>query len=275
MPGLLLAYNRSGRLRSASMPLPRWILICALGSRAAAHGQDVLNDADPCRADGIVRPYAPVREADVTWARRVWRVIDLRDARNAAISAPQGLKQACRNLMGVIRHGLKDEGGIAAYDPGPEGKDDAFRARMSSAGLKPILASLDTLGAEAIGRWIIKEDWILDGQRGVMEARIIGLAPMIEVRGEDGELRGYRPLFWLYYPECRQLFSWWTASLESDGERLSYEALFDQRRFFGEITKVSSVLDRSINATSTGIEALLESDAQRQQLLDVGFDWHY
>lgn len=259
------------------MSVRHWILFCALGSCAAARGQYVLDDADPCRADGIVRPYAPLREADVMWARRVWRVIDTRDARNTAIAAPQGLKQNCRNLMAVIRHGLKDEGGIIAYDPGPEGKDDAFRTRMSGAGLRSILSALDTLGAEAIGRFMVKEDWLFDRRRGVMEARIIGLAPMIEVRGEeDGELRGYRVLFWLYYPECRQLFSWWTAAMGRDGERLSYEALLDRRRFFGEITKVSNVSDRGITGTRTGVEALLESDAQRQRLLDMGFDlWHY
>ena len=129
--------------------------------------------------------------------------------------------------MSVISHGLKDEGGITAYDPGPDGKDDAFRARMSGTALSTILARLDTLDADGVGRFMIKEDWIFDRSRSMMEARIIGLAPMIEVRGELGELRGFRPLFWLYYPECRQLFSWWNAVKSGDGKQITYEALLD------------------------------------------------
>ena len=92
---------------------------------------------------------------------------------------------------------------------------------------------------------MIKEDWIFDRQRSVMEVHIIGIAPMIEERGQNGELRGYHPLFWLYYPECRILFSRW-AALEEEGVRLSYEALFAERRFSSTITKVSNMYDRSI-----------------------------
>lgn len=237
---------------------------------------DVLEGRDPCRGDGAVRPYAPLREADVMWARRVWRIADLRDAPNAAIAAPQGLTQPCRGLMSVILRGLMDEGGISAFDTGPDGKDDAFRVRLSGMALRSILDALDTLPPQAVSRFMIKEDWIFNRSKSAMEVRIIGLAPMIELLGEMGELRGFRPLFWLYYPECRQLFSWWTAARMADGKSLSYEALLDQRRFSGEIIKVSNVFDRGTGGTSAGIESLLEGDAQRQQLLNMGFDlWHY
>lgn len=33
-----------------------------------------------------------------------------------------------------------------------------------------------------VTRYQLKEDWVFDKQRGVMEVRIIGLAPMREVR---------------------------------------------------------------------------------------------
>jgi hypothetical protein len=49
-------------------------------------GQSVLDDKVQ---DGVVKkehimnrkpiPYAPVREADVMWKRRIWRMIDLRE----------------------------------------------------------------------------------------------------------------------------------------------------------------------------------------------------
>lgn len=259
------------------MLILRWLFLMTICTPAAIMAQrDVLEFTDPCRGDGFVRPHAVLREADVMWTRRVWRQIDLRDERNAPFARPGGTRQPCRNLMSVIRHGLKDEGGITAYDPGPDGEDDVFRARMSGTALSAVLAGIDTLGPDAVGRFMIKEDWLFDRSRSVMEARIIGLAPMIEVRGEFGELRGFRPLFWLYYPECRQLFSWWNATVGADGARVTYEALLDGRHFAGEIVKVSNAHDRGIDGSSTGLDALLESEAIRKRLVDMGFDlWHY
>ena len=60
---------------------------------------------------------------------------------------------------------------------------------------------------EEIKMYKLKEDWFFDRTRGVMDVRIIGIAPMKEVRGPNNELRGYRELFWLYYPECRYVFA--------------------------------------------------------------------
>ena len=99
---------------------------------------------------------------------------------------------------------------------------------------------------------------------------------MAEVRGEDGELRGHRPLFWLYYPECRTLFARWLALKDEHDRSLSYEDLFAERRFSGTIVKVSNMYDRGIAEHRTGLDALLEGEAIREQLFRMGFDlWNY
>ena len=100
----------------------------------------------------------------------------------------------------MIRHGLLQEGAITAYDPGPLAQDDGFKSPFERKAIATLFADLDTLPQRAIFRIMIKEDWIFDRQRSVMEVRIIGLAPMIEVHGADVELRVHRPLFWLDYP---------------------------------------------------------------------------
>ncbi|MBK9176467.1 MAG: gliding motility protein GldN [Flavobacteriales bacterium] len=240
------------------------------------HAQTVLDPGTAtCRANGLVRPYAQLREADVAWERRVWRAIDLSDPANAPLRMPTGAP-GCLSLMQVIRHGLRNEGGIMAYDPGPDGKDDAFRKLMARSALLRELDTLDTLPASVVGRFAIKEDWIFDRACSRMEVRIIGIAPLVEVRGPEGELRGYRPLFWLYYPECRQLFAWWTAILDGDEKRISFEELLDQRRFKGTVTRVSDMSGRAVNAAATSVDALLRSEDVRRQLEEIGFDlWHY
>lgn len=237
--------------------------------------QNTLDPDNKCRGDGFVRPYHALREADVAWERRVWRMINLAEAPNASLNSSNVEGTACLSLMDVIRHGLRDKDGITAYDPGEHGTDDAFRVPLARERLRMMLQMLDTLPPSAIGRFMLKEDWVLDKHRSEMEVRIIGLAPMIAVRGELGELKGYRPMFWLYYPECRQLFAWWVALRGVEGT-LTYETILDQRRFRGSITKVSNVHDRGITGTRTGIDALIESEALRERLMNLGFDlWHY
>ena len=251
------------------------MLISAIAS-LSLQGQDLLGPDGPCQGDGIVRPYARLREADAIWSRRVWRVIDLNESWNQLLAKPATGTAQCRSLIEVILHGLHDEGGIRAFVAGKDGLDEGFRTVLGRTPLMHDLAALDTLRGIAVGRYMIKEDWIFDKARSVMEVRIIGLAPMKEVRGELGELRGYRPMFWLYYPECRQLFAWWVAGKGPEGSPVSFETVLDRRLFRGTITKVSNMQDRATSATNTSIDALLESDAVRRQLEAVGFDlWHY
>lgn len=210
------------------------------------------------------------------WHRRVWRVIDLSEPANQLLARPAVGATQCRSLIDVVRHGLREEGGIRAFVAGGDGLDDGFRTALDRVPLMKELAALDSLSAPKVGRIMIKEDWVFDKARGELVVRIIGLAPMIEVRGEFGELRGYRPLFWLYYPECRQLFAWWVAGKGAEGSPVTFETVLDRRLFRGDISKVSNMQDRAINANSKGIDALLESDAVRKQLEAIGFDlWHY
>jgi gliding motility associated protien GldN len=248
-------------------------LLC--GTLTAAQAQ-VLDPPD-CRATDPPVPYVPLREADVMWERRVWRHIDLNDPLNKPFGTPEGRELGgCMGLFGVLRHGMIDEGGITPYAPGPNGEDDGFRSPLAGETLAAFRAMLDTLDPGMVAGFRIKEDWIFDKRRSVMEVRIIGLAPMVKVTGPDGELRGHRPLVWLHYPECRLLLSRWAAMVNNDGGRLSFEKLFASRRFTGTIIKVSNMHDRAVPGHMTGLDALLQSDGLRQQLLEMGFDlWHY
>jgi len=237
-------------------------------------------DASPtpprCFLGHDVIPYATLREADVMWERRVWRVIDLADPRNAAWRAPMGHAGGCYSLFSVIRNGLLLEGAITAYDAGPAGKDDAFQRTLGNDALVELLAGPDGVQEAQVTRYMIKEDWIFDKQRGVMEARIIGLAPLREVRGEDGELRAHAPLFWLYFPECRPLFARWLAYRDVDGTDHSFEELFALRRFHGTIQKVGNVMGRSTEEYKVSLNALLEAEGIREQLFQLHFDlWNY
>jgi gliding motility associated protien GldN len=241
-------------------------------------------------------PYAHIREADVMWARRVWRTIDLREKMNHPLYYPTESISDRKSLFDVIRHGLLVQRALTAYDPGPLADDDAFTKPISYSDLKDLFMRIDTQYTESletgdlemvvqqiplesrdIKMYNIKEDWIFDKQRSSLDIRIIGIAPMKEVRGEDGEVRGYAPLFWLYFPECRPVFADWEAfNRENDGERHSFDDLFLKRQFDSHITKWSNVYDRGINHYLTGLDALLQGEEIRDALFEFEHDlWNY
>lgn len=60
-------------------------------------------------------PYAYVREADVMWEKRLWRVIDMEEKINQVFYYPEMPHNQWRSLMQVIIDALK-EGSITAYD---------------------------------------------------------------------------------------------------------------------------------------------------------------
>ena len=274
------------------------IAVTGLCSTTDAVAQTVLDGAyikEHTKTKRVV-PYTHIREADVMWARRVWRTVDLREKMNHPLYFPTEAINDRKSLFDVIRQGLLVDGSITAYDPGPMADDDEFRKPLLTADIQQMFTRIDTQWTENldtgelmpvaqeitvesadIKMYRIKEDWIFDKQRSTMDIRILGIAPMKEIKGDDGEVRGYAPIFWLYYPECRYVFANWEAfNRENDSERRSFEDIFWKRQFTSYITKWSNVYDRGINEYKTGLDALLEGEEIKQQLFEFEHDlWNF
>ena len=56
-----------------------------------------------------------------------------------------------------------------------------------------------TLNISEISRIRFLEEWYLDPASLEIEKKVIGLCPMLESYGPDGNLRGYMPMFWVYF----------------------------------------------------------------------------
>jgi gliding motility associated protien GldN len=239
-------------------------------------------------------PYAWVRESDVAWSRRVWRVIDVREKMNQPFYFPEEPHNNWRNLITVLFDALKD-GKITAYDA--MSPTDEFVVPLTYADIMKRLERTDTMRLQRskppyeyydtvvtktfnpsdVKRFRIKEDWFFDKQRSVMEVRIIGICPVRDNFDEKGIFRGNDPLFWVYYPEARPILAKAEVfNFKNGAERRSYDDVFWKRLFASYVYKEENVFDRKITDYAQGIDALLESDRIKRELIDFEEQlWEY
>lgn len=256
--------------------------------------------------------YTHLREADVMWAKRVWRRIDIRQKMNHPLFFPEEPISDRMSLWDVIKYGVLEEGSLTIYDLDISADDQfrfpvkptngnindpAYRERLMSffGSTVQIPEGYDEDGnpltddvtgdplmkdttqeyetREIIG-YEIKEDWFFDKQRSVMDVRIIGISPLIYGRNPvTDEIVQYKNLFWLYFPECRYVFqNFFVYNPQNDAMRMSFDDLFWKRQFESYIKKESNVFDRKINPTWDGIDALLESEKIKEEMFIIEHD---
>lgn len=274
------------------------LFIFSFAQDAQAQTQNVLDGAyvKEHNATKRVIPYPHLREADVMYAKRVWQRIDLRQKMNHPFYYPIDEIEDRKSLFDVIKHALLVEGSLTAYSLGELGDDDEFHWPMGPTDidslLRPVIIQYtedpdtgdriavevqDEVRSEDVTMYEIKEDWIFDKQRSQRYVRIIGVCPMVEDYDDDGEKRGYKRLFWLYYPECRYVFN--NADVynwQDDSQRRTFEQLFEMRMFSSYVVKETNVYDRPISAYAKNIDALLESERIKTELFEIEHDlWHY
>lgn len=131
--------------------------------------------------------------------------------------------------------------------------------------------------SEDIIQYRLKEDWIFDKQRSVMEPRILGIAPVRHMK-ENGTIIGTETMFWLYFPtDCRYVFNNYFVYNESNGSNwMSFDDYFMKRRFSSYIYKEENVYDRSVEKYRVGVDALRESEKITEEIRNIEHDvWSY
>lgn len=249
-------------------------------------------------------PYTYVREADVMWSKIVWRMVDLREKMNLPLIYPTEPIGERMSLISLLLYGIDNEG-LQVYNA--NNMNDEFKIPLSKADVDVNLDAVekktqivDANGVpkdstykgdrkiDEVKKLLIKEKWYFDKQHSTMQVRILGLCPIRvyprQIQGqqnveadENAEML-MKPLFWVYYPEARNLLASHPIFTRfNDAQQISFDDLFMQRRFSGYIFKESNVYNnRRIEDYSTGVDALLEAERIKDYLFEVEHDlWEY
>ena len=229
--------------------------------------------------------YEDVREADLMWSKRIFRVLDVREKINMPFAYPD------RPLITILLEAA-DSNKIRLYDP----IDDGFKVPLTDADRGALAGGIDTvevidadfnityepvareLNPADIQRYRLQEIWFFDKESSTMQVRILGIAPLKNEFDELGNLLFELPMFWVYYPGARQMLANEQAyAAGNDAANRSWEDVFEARYFNSYIIKESNVLDRRIDGYLTsGRERLLEAERIKHEIFNYEQDlWSY
>jgi len=251
-------------------------------------------------------PYHHLREADMMWSKKMWRMLDLREKINHPLYFPTTKMDDRYSLIDLILYGVAQEG-LVVYDV----DDDEFTTPMTAAQIdvkfdvrndttyvddpetgesKPVIIPHERTTSE-VKRLLLKEVWYFDKQRAMLEVRIVGLCPIRmyekaaalnqEAQASDTteeKVFSMKQVCWVYFPAVRPLLANHEVfNPNNDAERRTFDDVFFKRRFSSYIFKETNVYDnRLIDEYQHGLDALIESDKIKDFVFKLEHDlWEY
>lgn len=219
------------------------------------------------------KPFAfpKVNKNNVKFYKRIWREIDLTDSLNKIFAMPG------ETLMQLIMDAIKYKKLIAYQDEGFK-KQISYEKVLKIFTDSAIVPTFDSITGEQTGsrtvfndfnadsviKFEIKEDIYFDKTSGRVITQVIGLAPIRRLKSSAGDFLGEQHPFWLYFPQCRNLFA---AREVIDPQRdiynESYDDMFVQRRYNARIVKESNPADLRIRDKYPNDEERQHKESER------------
>lgn len=228
-------------------------------------------------------PLEGFKDEHIVWSKRVWRKLDLREKMNHIYYYPVKKLSDRESLIQALMRGISEDELIDAYE------DDEFKIPKTKEQILAELNTVDTFYVDdpdnpdrkkqviyknefntgCIKQYRIKEDWYFDQRKLQLHVRIVGLAPVKEVLANDGSLKGYKVLFWVYYPQARYVLARTEAfNRHNDAARISFDDMFIKRFFSSFVYQELNAEENTFKEFESGMEGLMESDKIKEEILN-------
>lgn len=205
------------------------------------------------------------RAEDIAWKRDVYRIVDLSVSENASLYYPVEATADRKNLFSALFEAIA-QNRVKAYEylDGREVFTEAYAIKFKDL-LKrfdipftektdprkpntPIfdIDAIDIPTSEVL-RYYVKEVVYLDQRNSTIQTRTVALCPVL-VRSDDYEGTRLFPMFWVPIEALKDYLSGQAIAADSlnSVERITLYDYFNQRRYKGDIYKVSNLKNQSI-----------------------------
>ncbi|WP_010521571.1 gliding motility protein GldN [Aquimarina agarivorans] len=245
--------------------------------------------------------YGYVDDRDVLWAKTTWEIIDLDERVNFPLYYPidtVNIGSDRRSLFDVLLSSIKNGKLEHVYS------DSYFTEKRTLEDLSATIKKVDTtdlgieqlnagenvsqefievrdLTAQDIAEYHVKGLWYFDKRQGELKYRLLGIAPVApDVNFIDDEEPDLVPLFWVFYPQVREILHNAKAfNRKNTYMPISFDHLLNSRRFSSVIYKEDNEQgDRKVEdyINDNALLQLLESQRIKESIRDFEQDmWNY
>lgn len=245
-------------------------------------------------------PYQYVREADVMYAKVIWRRVELSEKMNHILALPAEPAEGYKSLIDVLLDGVQNQG-LNAYrasadDAGQEFDDwisvkeitkvmgggyDTLYNELPEGGYDTV-ATFTPIHSDEVKSYLFKEIWFFDKQRSVMDVRLIGICPIRVYDVYDNRTGAYlktnvKKTFWINYDEARPILAKSPVYMPyTDVKSISYDDILQKRFFSSYIFMESTPYRRAIIEYEQGLEVLLEAQRIENEIFNFEQNlWSY
>ena len=216
------------------------------------------------RAKAQYTGQVPMPE-EVIWKREIYRTLNLKDEKNAALYFPVEPIGNRMNLFTFIFK-LMAEGKIPAYEYRLDGTESLtaenrinFRDLLDRFHIyyeeqiekRDTLLRIDNsdIPSSEVLSYFIKENWYFDQRSSTMNAKVVAICPVLHRTGDFSTEEVKSPMFWLDFNDISPYLSQvpvMTSDLYNTSN-LNVDDYFTARMYKGEIYKTTNMLNQTLS----------------------------
>ena len=223
---------------------------------------------------------------EVVWKREIYRTLDLKEAKNAALYYPVEPIGNRMNLFTLIFK-LMAEGKIPAYEYRLDGTEvlttdnqirfkdllDRFHIyyeeKIERKDTTLMINNSDIPSSEVLS-YFIKENTYFDQRSSTYNTKVMAICPVLHRAGDfSSEVTKY-PMFWLDYKDLSPYLSQMPVMVSdlNNTSNITLEDYFTKRMFKGEIYKTTNMLNQTLAQYCPTDSALVKEQKKIESQLE-------